>query len=289
MEDITLEPENDGYIKIRKKRLGAMLDTMGVLLKKLYAPDVDGIVDETGMLGRSKVEAWIVIGAHLNQYADQAQRSLRQIHHELSIFVPKLSMSSMHRSMCIAAHFGNDLDKFREWYQYETHYDTLTGVYNTIFNVKKITLDDTIQEETVNPYVRACLAIDEMQKYASLSEKNYIEYGGKLLALREYIQARIPVATDFDEDSFFRHSPCCICKKSSTTESGWELYTVKVEQTELLVPVCPNCLHKTEQINWIQVAHMYFLYSMVAQSEVYKYTNTPNFQALRSGVYNIEM
>lgn len=289
MEDISIKPEPSAPAKLRKKRLSSILGIAAKNLELLHKPDVNDIEDDTGLLGREKVRVWVLVGTTLNQYSDEAQRSLRQIHLELTTVVPKLSLSAMHRCMSIAAHFHNSMEKFEQWYAQEHVHDTLTGVYNTIFQTKKVTLDDTIQTENLNPFVKACNAIDEMQRYSMLSEKNYLEYGGKLMALRDMIESRMPVATDFAEDSFFRHSPCCICKKSSTTETGWELYSVTVEQIELLVPVCPGCLHRTEQINWIQVAYMYFLYSMVAQNEIYKYTNTPISQSLRPGVYNVEL
>lgn len=289
MENIGIKPELNATQKIRTKKLSLMLKTASDLLRQLYAPDVDGIVDETGQLGRAKVRLWILTGIVLNQYAKQAQRSLRQIHGELTVVVPKISMSAVHRSMAIADHFGNIIEKFDEWYAHEHVHDTLTGVYNTIFQIKKVTLKDEEQNIVVNPYVKALEAIDEMQKYAMLSDRNYQEYGSRMNVLRSYIEARIPVAFDFEEDTFFRHSPCCICKAGSRTEAGWELYTVTVEQIELLVPVCPACLHRTEQVNWIQVAHMYYLYSLVAQNEINKYTNTSEVQMLSPGTFTVEM
>jgi len=289
MENIGIKPELNATQKIRTKKLSLMLSTAADHLRLIYAPDIDGIVDETGQLGRAKVRLWIQAAIVLNQYAKQAQRSLRQIHSELTIAVPKISMSSMHRSMAIADHFGNIIEKFDEWYAHEHVHDTLTGVYTTIFQVKKVTLADEELNVQTNPYIKALEAIDEMQKYAMLSEKNYQEYGSRLHVLRKYIEARIPVALDFDEDTFFRHSPCCICKSGSRTEAGWELYTVTVEQIELLVPVCPKCLHRTEQVNWIQVAYMYFLYSLVAQNEINKYTNTSDVQMLGGGAYTVPM
>lgn len=289
MENIGIKPELNATQKIRTKKLSLLLKTAADILKKLYAPDVEAAVDTSGQLGRVKVRMHVMAGVVLNHYAKQAQRSLRQMHVEIASVVPTVSMSSMHRSMAIADHFGNVIEKFDEWYAHDHVHDTLTGVYNAIFQIKKVTLKDEEQSIVVNPYIKALEAIEEMQKYAMLSERNYQEYGSRMHVLRNYIEARIPVAFDFEEDTFFRHSPCSICRAGSRTETGWELYTVTVEQIELLVPVCPSCLHRTEQVNWVQVAYMYYLYSLVAQNEINKYTNTSDVQMVGLGAYTVPM
>ncbi len=59
MENIGIKPELNATQKIRTKKLSLMLSTAADHLRLIYAPDIDGIVDETGQLGRAKVRLWI--------------------------------------------------------------------------------------------------------------------------------------------------------------------------------------------------------------------------------------
>jgi len=114
-----------------------------------------------------------------------------------------------------------------------------------------------------------------------------MEYAEKLRILRQYIDARMPIVDDFNDDTFFKFSPCCSCGKHPGADEGYDLFEAAHGDIKILVPMCNPCLRAREDVNWARVAHMYFLYSLYAQNEMEKFT--PGEAYGSAGIYTVEM
>ncbi len=244
---------------------------------------------EPDEIKRDRVISHVTAGCYLNVYQPLSRRSLRDIHYELHARVPTYDFNQMYRSMCIASRFRNEIDEFLKWYNGETSLKTLTAVYNILFRPNIIGYNKRDSSRYYNPFDAAMTCIDDMVTYGNRNETAFAEMTDKLTILRSYIDARRPVVNDFDDDTFFRFSPCCCCGKNPRATDGYDIFEAREGGSMVVIPVCSDCIAGGKEVNWVRVSQMYFLYSLSMQAEIERATGAPGAIRLGDDVIRTEI
>lgn len=279
----SITPSTRGLVE---RRLRALFDEAVVLIRKAQ---YNVLKNEDEAIKRERVILWVQLGVVLNTYQPVARRSLRDVHYELKQNTKILDFNSMYRSMCIAARFNNDIEEFKKWYIAEGVYISLSAVYRTLFMSRRIGYQRRNSNHYYNPLDTAMSCIDDMAVYANRNQEAYDEMAQKLTILRQYIDARMPVVVDFNDDTFFRYSPCCSCGKHPGATDGYELYEAQRGDIRVLVPMCTKCLEGREDVNWARVSQMYFLFSLASQNELDKHLGVSYNAEIGDGIYHVEV